>query len=303
MRSPSNLSSDVGERFSQVPNLKHKPGRLLTTSFASSRRSHPLAVCRLGLATRGSNRLTSDDVLHAIDHGVNFLNWYGGKADPISRAVNQLGKQREQVMVCMQFSSRTAREARKELESQRRVLGTDYVDVITFYYVERSREWTQIIGPGGAMEYCEQARRDGTIRFLGVTSHQRPLAAEMARSGLLDMLMIRYNAAHRGAETEIFPVTDALKMPTVVYTCLRWGALLEHTPDDPLGFTPPSAPAWYRFALQSPSVTVALMAPETRSELEENLTVLQARRRLSAAQYQQLADHGQRVHHHGGRFP
>ena len=58
----------------------------------------------------------------------------------------------------------------------------------------------------------------------------------MARSGLLDLLMIRYNAAHRGAETEIFPVTDSTSLPVVVYTCLRWGALLQSTPDDPPGF-------------------------------------------------------------------
>ena len=68
------------------------------------------------------------------------------------------------------------------------------------------------------------------MRLLGLTSHQRKLAAETARSGLLDLLMIRYNAAHRGAETDIFPVTDALGLPVVVYTCLRWGTLLRLDP-------------------------------------------------------------------------
>ena len=37
-----------------------------------------------------------------------------------------------------------------------------------------------------------------------MTSHTRKLAAEMASSGLLDVIMVRYNAAHRGAEEEIF---------------------------------------------------------------------------------------------------
>ena len=55
------------------------------------------------------------------------------------------------------------------------------------------------------MEYCRSAKRDGVVRSLGVTSHQRPLAAEMARSGLLDALMIRYNAAHRGAGARSSP--------------------------------------------------------------------------------------------------
>ena len=35
--------------------------------------------------------------------------------------------------------------------------------------------------------------------------------------------MIRYNAAHRGAEREVFPVTEALGLPVIAYTALRWG--------------------------------------------------------------------------------
>ena len=110
--------------------------------------------------------------------------------------------------------------------------------------------------------------------------------------------MIRYNAAHRGAETEVFPVTDALGLPVIAYTCLRWGALLRPTPDDPPGFTVPRAPSWYRFALQSPSVTVALASPESREELEEDLTVLDAAGPLPPQEHERLAEHGRRVRRH-----
>ncbi len=139
--------------------------------------------------------------------------------------------------------------------------------------------------------------------MLGVTSHQRRLAAEMADSGLLDMLMIRYNAAHRGAENEIFPVTTQRGLPVVVYTCLRWGALLRPTPDDPPDFVVPSAPSWYRFALQHPAVAVAVMAPANRTELDEDLQVLRRTEPLSAEEYAQLAAHGQRVRRYAGSFP
>ena len=37
----------------------------------------------------------------------------------------------------------------------------------------------------------------------------------------LDMLMLRYNAVHRGAERDVFPTTGPLHIPVVVYTCLR----------------------------------------------------------------------------------
>ena len=90
---------------------------------------------------------------------------------------------RESVVVCVQFGARTATDAADELRSILATLRTDFVDVLTFYYVERRPEWDQIRGPGGALGYCQAARRDGLVRRLGMTTHQRPLAAEAARSG------------------------------------------------------------------------------------------------------------------------
>ena len=34
-------------------------------------------VCRLGLATRGNTHLSKDDVLFALEQGVNYWNWCG----------------------------------------------------------------------------------------------------------------------------------------------------------------------------------------------------------------------------------
>lgn len=265
-------------------------------------------VCRLGLATRGGSSLGAEDVLAAVEQGVNFLNWPGladspGGADGLSEAVASLGSKRDEVAVCVQFGARTAGEARKELHTILATLRTDYVDVLTFYYVESVSEWRSIAGAGGALEFCREARREGVVRRVGLTSHQRPLAAEIAGGGLLDALMVRYNAAHRGAEREVFPATDALGMPVITYTGLRWGALLRPTPDDPPGYVVPSAPWWYRFVLQSPSVAVALAAPNDAEELRQDLEVLTAAGPLTPEEYASLGEHGQRVNRHAGRFP
>jgi hypothetical protein len=105
------------------------------------------------------------------------------------------------------------------------------------------------------------------------------------------------------AEQEVFQVTGALAMPVIAYTALRQGALLRPTPDDPPGFVVPPAPAWYRFVLQGPSVAVALMAPDNRAELEEDLSVLVPGGPLLPEEYRRLAEHGRRVRGHAGGFP
>jgi len=50
-------------------------------------------------------------------------------------------------------------------------------------------------------------------------------------------------------------------------------------------------------------VAVALMAPENRAELEEDLTVLEAPGPLPVQEHKQLAEHGERVRKYGGKFP
>jgi aryl-alcohol dehydrogenase-like predicted oxidoreductase len=213
-----------------------------------------------------------------------------------------LGRDRPSVVVCAQFGARTAAAAAKELRSALGLLGTDYIDALTLYYVERAGEWDEIRGPDGALGYLRDATRDGVVRRVGVTSHQRPLAAAMAASGLLDLVMVRYNAAHRGAEREVFPVTRRVGLPVISYTALRWGALLRPTPDDPPGFAVPGPPAWYRFVLQHPAVAVTLAAPQTRAELDEDLRVLDAAGPLGGAEYAALAAHGDRIRRHAGAF-
>ncbi len=259
-------------------------------------------VCRAGLATRGNSELTPDDIALAIEHGVNYLNWCGvGHEDGLVEAIRSLGNARKHIFVAVQFFARSAEDAREELDTILATLGTDYVDALTYYYVEHEDEWAEIAG--GASEVLREAKYPGTVRSIGLTSHQRPLAASIAARSEVDMLMVRYNAAHRGAEQDVFPVTRQHGIPVVTYTALRWGALLNATPDDPPGFSGVSAPDWYRFVLMNPDVTVGIMAPQTSAELREDLEVLSAWRELTARELEDLRAHGDRVRKHGGRFP
>jgi hypothetical protein len=48
---------------------------------------------------------------------------------------------------------------------------------------------------------------------------------------------------------------------------------------------------------------VVVAAPESRAELAEDLSVLDAAGPLPAAEYERLAEHGRRVRRHAGGFP
>ncbi len=258
-------------------------------------------VCRLGLATRGGSRLRPPDVEWAIARGVNYLNWCG-HPDGLSQAVAALGSARSGVVLGVQIEARDGAQAATEFERALETLRTDYIDVATLYYVESEGEWRQILAAGGGWDYLERQKRLGRLRMIGLTSHQRKLAARWADSGRLDLLMIRYNAAHRGAERDVFPAARALGLPVVTFTGLRWKALLDPTPEDPPGFRTPSAADCYRFCLADPHVAVTLTAPGNRREIEHNLALLDDWRPPSAEEMAAMRAHGDRTRRHAGKF-
>jgi predicted aldo/keto reductase-like oxidoreductase len=237
----------------------------------------------------------------AIGRGINYLNWCG-HPDGLSRAIARLGKARSDVVVAVQFESRTASDAAREFGQLLGELNTGYIDIATLYYVESASEWDQIVSDGGAHGYLERQKLDGRLRMIGLTSHTRNLAAAWAATRLLDMLMIRHNAAHRGAERDVFPVAAELGIPVVTFTGLRWGALLRSTPEDPPGFVPPTPKECYRFCLAHEHVTVALAAPANRRELEHDLALLEDWRAPLSAEMEAMRAHGGRVRRHAGLF-
>ncbi|MBJ42281.1 MAG: hypothetical protein CMJ80_03135 [Planctomycetaceae bacterium] len=257
---------------------------------------------RLGLATRGNTHLSCKDVQRAIDHGINYLNWCG-HADGMQEAIRNLGKSRQDVIIAVQLAARTETNAQSEIQEILRDLQTDYLDIVTYYYVEHPEEWQQIRSSDGAAEELSAAKTRGDIRAIGLTSHQRPLAAEIATAGEIDLVMIRYNAAHRGAEQQVFPMLRKHNLSAIAFTCLRWGALLEPTPDDPHDFQLPPAKEWYRYVLTNPAVNVALMAPNDSQELDQNLALIDDWRPTDSATHRQLSAHGDRVRQHARHFP
>lgn len=265
------------------------------------------SVPRLGIATRGNTSLEADDVHYAFERGVRYFNWCG-KPDGLSRAVREFGDRRRETVFAAQIKARSADEAERELDWILEQTGGDRLDIGTLYYVESEAEWEAIIGPGGAWGALAARRQQGDLGLLGLTSHQRPLAArwalERSEDGArcLDMLMIRYNAAHTGAEEEVFPVTSEIGMAVVTFTGVRWRDLLHRTPDDPPGFEPPCAADCYRFCMAHPAVTVALAAPDGRAELVADLAALDDPGVPCGGWMQAMRDHGRRVHRHAREF-
>ncbi|MFB3826142.1 MAG: aldo/keto reductase [Bryobacteraceae bacterium] len=229
----------------------------------------PTPVCRLGLSA--SYWPGKQAVFRAIDQGVNYFFMYGFDGQ-MTRALREvLPGRREQFVVASGAYNLIwmQQDLRRALEKRLRQLRTDYLDVFLFLGVMKPEHITPKV-----RDQMEELRHDPRVRAVGMSCHDRVFAGNMAAQGALDVLMIRYNAAHRGAEREIFPQLAAHRPGVVSYTATRWRKLLMR----PRGWKGalPTAPQAYRFVLSNPHVDVCMTAPSNLKQLEQNLAALSA---------------------------
>jgi len=177
---------------------------------------------------------------------------------------------------------------RKAAEAALRTLGTDYLDVFQLYWLGKMSAFT-----GAVQEELVALREEGKVRALGVSIHDRPRAGRLAESSVLDLLMVRYNAAHPGAETDVFPHLARRRPAVVAYTATSWRKLLR----PPRGWKGPPATAGdcYRFCLTNPHVDVVLTGPRDVAELRENLEAVE-KGPLSEAEMTFMRELGRAVH-------
>jgi len=101
-------------------------------------------------------------------------------------------------------------------------LGPDYLDVFQLFWLGRGSAWST-----STVKALISLRESGVVRAIGVSIHNRKRAGQLAEDSPLDMLMIRYNAAHTGAEQDIFPHLSKRKPAVIAYRATRWRGLLK----------------------------------------------------------------------------
>jgi aryl-alcohol dehydrogenase-like predicted oxidoreductase len=178
---------------------------------------------------------------------------------------------------------------RRAAEGALRTLGIDQLDVLQLYWLGKMSVFTSAV-----QAEMVKLREEGKVRALGVSIHDRPRAGKLAEDSVLDLLMIRYNAAHSGAEQDVFPHLAPRRPVVVAYTATAWRRLLR-SPRGWKGKKVPTAGDCYRFCLSSPYVDVVLTGPRSTSEIRENLAAME-KGPLSPREMEEIRAFGSAVH-------
>lgn len=231
-----------------------------------------LKVGRLGIASSfGASAAAYEE---AFERGCNYFSWGNflrGRSAAMKTAISNIIKsgRRDDLVLGMVSYAHNARLTEFFLKKGLAAAGVAYADVLILgYYPKRP--------PRKVIDGALNLKEKGFVRFIGLTSHNRHLFPELSRDESFDVFHVRYNAVHRGAETETFPFLTGENRPGVVtFTATSWQQLLKPRKMPP-GEHPPGAVDCYRFVLSHPGVDIGMMGARNIDQMRENLATLDA---------------------------
>jgi aryl-alcohol dehydrogenase-like predicted oxidoreductase len=232
-----------------------------------------LPVGRLGIAS--SYGVPGTALEMAFERGVNYVFWGSRRTKTLGEALKRMRPNRERIVLAVQSYTRAAGLLDWSLERALRSLNYDYADVLLLGL------WNKPVPPK-ILDAARKLKERGLARFLGISTHHRPFALEAGND--FDVVHFRYNAAHPGAEQDIFPHLPLTGRPGMVaFTATSWRQLLgagtlqgiaPGTHALPSSERAPSAVDCYRFVLTRPEVDVCITGPSDASQMEEALEAL-----------------------------
>ena len=207
----------------------------------------------------------------AFDRGCNYFYLGGGwrKAAMKQAIRNICGRgQRDKLVIAIQSYARFGYLMEWVLKSRLRSMGLERADILVLGWHNRRPS-------SGLVKRAQAMKAKGLCRYLAMSGHQRKLFPQMDADGQFDLFHVRYNAAHRGAEQEVFPHLQGDDRPGIVsYTATRWGQLLNPNKMPPTD-TVPAPGDCYRFALSNPAVAVCLCGPKNVDQMRDALPALE----------------------------
>lgn len=230
-----------------------------------------LAVGRLGISSSFGAPAAAFEA--AFERGCNYFTWgtfIKGRSQAMRTAIRNIvsaGK-RDRLVVGMLTYAHNPWLTEHFFLKGLKAANLAYADVLLLgYYPKRP--------PQKVIDGALRLKEKGLTRFIGLTGHNRKLFPELFKEGVFDIFHIRYNAAHRGAETEIFPYLSGENRPGIVsFTATDWRKLLK-AKNVPHGEKPLSAAECYRFVLSHPAVDACMMGAASSDQMQRNLKVLE----------------------------
>lgn len=161
-----------------------------------------MEISRTGFGALPIQRISFDAakeiLIRALDGGITFIDTARMYSDSEEKIGYAISDRRDEYYIATKTHAKTGEELMGHLETSLKNLKTDHIDVYQFH----NPSFVPVPGgEDGLYDAALEAKKQGKIRFIGITQHSIDLAFEAVNSGLYDTLQYPFN--HLASERDI----------------------------------------------------------------------------------------------------
>ncbi|MCX8118435.1 MAG: aldo/keto reductase [Desulfobacterota bacterium] len=224
------------------------------------------------LRTYGEEKRAVALIQRALDLGITYFESARAYSGSESYYGLALGERRREIFLASKSHERTAEGALRHLETTLQRMRTDFLDLWMVHDVRTFGEIEEIFSPTGAIRAFEEAKRQGMVRFIGISGHKNPDVLSKALDRFpFDAVLMPVNPAephYRSFLSEVLPKALGKGMGVLGMKTLSRGVSLRVFGDE-------AAETFLRFALTQP-ISSAVVGCDSLEQLETNVRIAQS---------------------------
>lgn len=185
-----------------------------------------LEVSKNGFGALPIQRISKKDAVYLLQkafyNGINYFDtarWYTDSEEKLGAAFEFI---RDKIIISTKTGAVDAEGFWKDLDTSLSLLKTDYIDIYQFHnpaFCPRPDDKT------GLYEAMLKAKRDGKIRFIGITNHRHTVAREAIDSGLYDTVQFPFCYLASATDMEIVNMCRENNMGFIAMKALSGGLI------------------------------------------------------------------------------
>lgn len=222
-----------------------------------------LRVSVIGFGGIPVQRVNSEGAKEAIikaeELGINFIDSARGYSISENYIGEALVGRRDKWIIATKSMARDKASMEKDLEISLSNFKTDYIDLYQFHNIRTKEEYDKVLGPGGAYEALEEAKKEGKVNHIGITSHSLDMLRVAVESGKFETIMYPYNVVETQAY-DLFRRAHELNIGVIAMKPMAGGNLTNGT-------------TALKFIVENENITTAIPGMASIKEVEENAKV------------------------------
>ena len=186
-----------------------------------------------GIPIQRVTREESRDIIEeAIKLGVNFFDSARGYTCSEEYLGDVLPKYRDKVYIATKSMSRTYQDMKNDIMISLNNFKTSYIDLYQCHNVSKMTDFEKIMSDDGAIKALCEAKEQGLVKHIGITSHSLDFIKWLINSeykDLFETVQIPYNFLEPEAE-EVLKRCKELQIGTIAMKPLGGGVIDNSTP-------------------------------------------------------------------------